>query len=178
MQGTSVLEVEWLQPAESACAPLKTAEDVVKRLNDERAATQERERDRQVEVILQEYRARHQAPADMVQEAAAYCFDSDHLEELNPLFRRWYEDPTSRPNKHDDCLMIYTSGTTARPKGTVHTHASVANMVKVLQDAWEWRETDGVLNVLPVHHIHGLVNILLCSLASNARCVFTKFDDA
>ncbi|KAL7699478.1 long-chain-fatty-acid-coA ligase protein [Lotmaria passim] len=51
-------------------------------------------------------------------------------------------------------------------------------MVKVLQEAWEWRDTDSILHVLPVHHVHGLVNILLCSLASNAGCVFTKFDDA
>ncbi|KAK7200952.1 long-chain-fatty-acid-CoA ligase [Novymonas esmeraldas] len=110
--------------------------------------------------------------------AEVLSYDTDRLDAVNAVFRRWHEDPATRPTRYDDCLMIYTSGTTAKPKGAVHTHASVANMVRVLQDAWEWRGTDSILHVLPIHHIHGLVNVLLCSLASNARCVFTKFDDA
>ncbi|KPA85401.1 putative long-chain-fatty-acid-coA ligase proteinputative [Leptomonas pyrrhocoris] len=179
MRGTSALEVELLHPADSACEPFKTAEDVVRRLNDERTAAKARELDRQAEIIQQEHSARNKTPTNLEPTTdETFCFDTKDLDKLNPLFRRWYEDPASQPTKYDDCLMVYTSGTTARPKGTVHTHASVANMVKVLQDAWEWKDSDSILHVLPVHHIHGLVNILFCSLASNARCVFTKFDDA
>jgi acyl-CoA synthetase (AMP-forming)/AMP-acid ligase II len=179
IKGASALEMECLSPAGKTCVPLQTAEDVVKRVRDERAAARQRELDRQTELLQQEHLTRRGEPHGNGEGAeGVYCFDTEHLDRLNPLFRRWYTDPASRPNKYDDCLMVYTSGTTARPKGAVHTHASVSNMVKVLQEAWEWKDTDSILHVLPVHHIHGLVNILLCSLASNARCVFTKFDDA
>ncbi|KAI5685759.1 AMPbinding enzyme [Leishmania braziliensis] len=188
MKGTATLKARWLPPAESACAPMRSAEDLVKRLDDERAAAKARELDRQAEIVQEEHFHRNRAPAeawgaadledDDVDGDGLFCFDSVHLDKLNHVYQRWYGKPATRPTKYDDCLMIYTSGTTAKPKGVVHTHASVANMVKVLQDAWEWRETDSILHILPWHHIHGLVNILLCAIASNARCVITTFDDA
>eukprot|EP00742_Colponemidia_sp_Colp-10_P018991 GILJ01021993.1.p1 GENE.GILJ01021993.1~~GILJ01021993.1.p1 ORF type:complete len:514 (+),score=68.00 GILJ01021993.1:2-1543(+) len=81
-------------------------------------------------------------------------------------------------SRDSDCLMIYTSGTTNKPKGVVHTHRSVGNQVEILQNAWKWQRDDVILNVLPMHHVHGLVNVTLCSLASQAHCIFTPFDNA
>lgn len=76
-------------------------------------------------------------------------------------------------------LIIYTSGTTSKPKGVVHTHSSLAHQVKILQKAWQWTSEDYILNVLPLNHIHGIVNILLCSLASRATVYLSsKFDAA
>ncbi|EPY20508.1 long-chain-fatty-acid-coA ligase protein [Strigomonas culicis] len=157
---------------------LHTADDVVRRIEAERAALRQKEKEHLISLLFEGHEAQN-AYMDGTTECAAdmLSFDSEKLSELNPVFRRWVEDPQTKPTKYDDCLMIYTSGTTARPKGAVHSHASVTNMVRVLQDAWEWRSTDSILHVLPVHHVHGLVNILLCSLASHARCVTTKFDD-
>jgi malonyl-CoA/methylmalonyl-CoA synthetase len=66
-------------------------------------------------------------------------------------------------------LVLYTSGTTGRPKGAVHTHGSLAAQVRSLSEAWEWSEEDAVPNVLPLHHTHGLVNVTLCALANGAR---------
>lgn len=169
-------EVESLKPQGIADAGIHTAEDVVRRLNHERQSVKDQEHHRQEERLKAEHKKRYQSPEVDDASDVAY-FDTEQVSALNPVFRRWYENPDSRPTRYDDCLMIYTSGTTARPKGAVHTHASVGNMVKVLQDAWEWTAEDAILHVLPVHHIHGLVNVLLCSLASGARCVFTKFDD-
>ena len=74
-------------------------------------------------------------------------------------------------------LMLYTSGTTGRPKGVVHTHGSLAAQVRSLHEAWGWREDDHVLLVLPLHHVHGIVNVLVCALAAGARCtVHPKFE--
>lgn len=69
-----------------------------------------------------------------------------------------------------DSLVIYTSGTTGKPKGAVHTHHGISAMVDSLVRSWEWDRTDRILNTLPLHHIHGIVNALYCPLSVGA-CV-------
>jgi len=74
-------------------------------------------------------------------------------------------------------LMVYTSGTTGRPKGVVTTHAQVACQVESVAGAWGWRADDQILHVLPLHHVHGLHVALGCALFSGACCEFlTPFD--
>ena len=74
-------------------------------------------------------------------------------------------------------LMLYTSGTTGRPKGVVHTHASIAAQVRAMVEAWAWTADDRILCTLPLHHVHGIVNVLACALWSGARCdVLAAFD--
>ncbi|RNF18133.1 putative long-chain-fatty-acid-CoA ligase [Trypanosoma conorhini] len=154
---------------------LKDAQSVMDRLSGEKAAEEERREAWRQYMIREQFKA-HCAVTD-AGDGTGLFYDTDHMDSLNVVHRLWAEECAARPSKHDDCVMIYTSGTTAKPKGAVHTHASLQHMVGVLRKAWEWSSTDTILNMLPIYHIHGLVNILLCSLASNARCVLTKFDD-
>ena len=67
-------------------------------------------------------------------------------------------------------LIIYTSGTTGRPKGVVTTHANLCAQVSSLHEAWGWSGDDRILLVLPLHHVHGLVNVLLGALWAGATC--------
>jgi malonyl-CoA/methylmalonyl-CoA synthetase len=67
-------------------------------------------------------------------------------------------------------LILYTSGTTGPPKGVVHTHHSLLAQVIGLIDAWAWSPDDRILLVLPLHHVHGIVNVTLCALYSGATC--------
>lgn len=67
-------------------------------------------------------------------------------------------------------MMVYTSGTTGKPKGVVTTHANVAAQITALVQAWGWSADDRVLLVLPLHHIHGIVVVLDSALWSGA-CV-------
>lgn len=74
-------------------------------------------------------------------------------------------------------MILYTSGTTSRPKGVVLTHSNLSAQISSLVDAWEWRPEDHILHVLPLHHTHGIVNALCCALWSGARCeMMPRFD--
>ena len=81
-------------------------------------------------------------------------------------------DPTRR------ALMVYTSGTTGRPKGVVTTHRNLESQIATLVEAWGWRADDRILGVLPLHHVHGIVNVLCCALWSGAVCELMPSFDA
>jgi long-subunit acyl-CoA synthetase (AMP-forming) len=69
-------------------------------------------------------------------------------------------------------MMVYTSGTTGKPKGVVVTHAALRAQITSLIEAWGWTGDDRILLVLPLHHVHGIVNVVGCSLwaVRSARC--------
>jgi len=78
------------------------------------------------------------------------------------------ELPALAPERH--AMMLYTSGTTGRPKGVVATHGNIEAQVRSLVEAWGWTRDDHILLTLPLHHVHGIVNILTCALWSGAVC--------
>ena len=69
-------------------------------------------------------------------------------------------------------MILYTSGTTSLPKGVVTTHANLEAQITSLVTAWEWQPTDHILCVLPLHHVHGIVNVIGCALWAGACCEF------
>ncbi len=74
-------------------------------------------------------------------------------------------------------LILYTSGTTGKPKGVVTTHQNIQAQVTSLISAWGWTASDRILHVLPLHHIHGIINVLTCALWAGAEChMLAKFD--
>lgn len=78
---------------------------------------------------------------------------------------------------HRRAMILYTSGTTSRPKGVVTTHSNVTAQVKSLIEAWEWSPDDRIVLCLPLHHVHGIINVVSCALWAGAACeMLPRFD--
>ncbi len=75
-------------------------------------------------------------------------------------------------NSKRGALILYTSGTTSLPKGVLSTHANLEAQITTLIHAWEWTATDHTLCLLPLHHVHGLVNVTCCALWAGAKLQF------
>ena len=83
------------------------------------------------------------------------------------------EGPLSEiPLVHEEgpSMILYTSGTTGRPKGVVLTHKNIHAQVESLSSAWGWDGDDHILLHLPLHHVHGIVNVLSSALWNGGKC--------
>lgn len=90
-------------------------------------------------------------------------------------------EPVELPDIAEDrrAMILYTSGTTSRPKGVVAAHRNITSQITTLIDAWGWTAEDRILHVLPLHHTHGIINALLCPLWVGAVCeMLPQFDAA
>lgn len=75
-------------------------------------------------------------------------------------------------------MLLYTSGTTGKPKGVLTSHAILAAQIRSVVQAWQWSERDRILHVLPLHHLHGILNALCAALWAGACCEFLPRFDA
>ncbi|ETN38806.1 uncharacterized protein HMPREF1541_06845 [Cyphellophora europaea CBS 101466] len=69
-------------------------------------------------------------------------------------------------------FMLYTSGTTNRPKGVVLSIDNITAQAKSLIEAWKYSASDLLLHVLPLHHIHGTINALFTPLMAGSAIEF------
>ncbi len=58
------------------------------------------------------------------------------------------------------------------------SHKSIQAQIATLTLAWHWDRRDHIINPLPLHHTHGLVNNMLCALWNGACCEFAGGFDA
>ena len=73
--------------------------------------------------------------------------------------------------------MLYTSGTTGRPKGAMLTRANLASNAVALMNAWAITAQDVLIHALPIFHVHGLFIAINSMTAAGATMLFrAKFD--
>lgn len=75
-------------------------------------------------------------------------------------------------------MILYTSGTTSLPKGVLTTHATIEAQIGTLIDAWHWCAQDYTLCLLPLHHVHGIINVVSCAFWAGATVEFVHPFDA
>ena len=73
--------------------------------------------------------------------------------------------------------LLYTSGTTGRPKGALITHGNLAASAKALVEVWRLGRADVLLHALPAYHAHGLLTAINVMLkAGGAICFLPGFE--
>jgi malonyl-CoA/methylmalonyl-CoA synthetase len=79
----------------------------------------------------------------------------------------------------DLAAMLYTSGTTGKPKGAMLTHRNLASNGLDLQETWRFTADDVLLHALPIFHAHGLFVACHCVLLAGASMIWLPgFDRA
>jgi long-chain acyl-CoA synthetase len=71
----------------------------------------------------------------------------------------------------EDAVLLYTSGTTDRPKGVPLTHRNIGANLESFAAAFDFDENDVFLGVLPMFHTFALTTTLALPMSIGARTV-------
>ena len=74
--------------------------------------------------------------------------------------------------------LLYSSGTTGKPKGIMLTHGNIGFNALALKEAWNFTQEDCLLHALPIYHVHGLFVALGCVFLSGSRVLWMNAFDA
>jgi malonyl-CoA/methylmalonyl-CoA synthetase len=72
-------------------------------------------------------------------------------------------------------LLLYTSGTTGRPKGALLDHGNLLAQGRGVVEAWRWTAADRLVLALPLFHVHGLAIALHGSLIAGGCAILVPF---
>ena len=82
------------------------------------------------------------------------------------------------PKADDLASLIFTSGTTGRPKGVMLSHRNFASLLSKLAGVFDIDKHDGLLSVLPLHHTFEFTAGLLMPLMRGAQITYLDEIDA
>jgi malonyl-CoA/methylmalonyl-CoA synthetase len=71
----------------------------------------------------------------------------------------------------DPGLLVYTSGTTGKPKGAILTQRNLVHDAKNIIKTWEIAESDVLCHALPLFHVHGLCFALHTTLIAGSHLI-------
>ena len=81
------------------------------------------------------------------------------------------------PRAGQTASMLYTSGTTGKPKGAMLTTENLISNGVSLAELWGFGPDDVLLHALPIFHVHGLFVALHCAMLRGSAVEFLpRFD--
>ncbi len=81
------------------------------------------------------------------------------------------------PEDEAVAMLLFTSGTTGRPKAVVLRHRQLAHQIGSLMDAWALAGRRALVHALPLHHMHGIgIALLPCLCAGMQVRLLPRFD--
>jgi long-chain acyl-CoA synthetase len=100
-----------------------------------------------------------------------------HLESITPATAQPGDPPSlARPAvdvfEDDVASLIFTSGTTGKPKGVMLTHANFTSLIAALAPLFPLTSGDRVLSVLPLHHTFEFTCGMVLPFSRGARVVY------
>jgi malonyl-CoA/methylmalonyl-CoA synthetase len=75
----------------------------------------------------------------------------------------------------DPAVLMYTSGTTGKPKGALLDHGNLLAQARGVVEAWRWEGADRLVHALPLFHVHGLAIAFQGALTAGASLTFIHF---
>ncbi len=82
------------------------------------------------------------------------------------------------PQEDDLASLIFTSGTTGKPKGVMLTHGNFTFILQALAKVFTLKEKDGLLSALPLHHTFEFSCGFLLPLFKGAQLIYLEELDA
>jgi acyl-CoA synthetase (AMP-forming)/AMP-acid ligase II len=76
--------------------------------------------------------------------------------------------------RDDTCLLLHTSGTTLKPKLVPITHRNLGTAALCIRSTLGLKPDDVGVNIMPLHHLHGIMVNMLVSAVSGASVVCTE----
>ena len=87
------------------------------------------------------------------------------------------ERPATRPEPGDVANIVYTSGTTGRPKGVMWTHQAVLAAAQELALATSARPTDRIVISMPLFHVGAKIEWLGVQVVGGACVLLAQFSE-
>ncbi len=85
--------------------------------------------------------------------------------------------PAAEPGADETAVILYTSGTTGKPKGAMLTHQNLLSNAQAVIQLAEMHSGDVLLSILPLFHSFGSTVCMVAPLLAGARIVLVpKFD--
>jgi len=110
---------------------------------------------------------------DIAPRCAVFTLDADGAGTLMAeAARHTHRHETARVSTEDLAAIVYTSGTTGRPKGAMLSHGNLASNGRTLKTLWGFGAGDVLLHALPIYHVHGLFIAINCVLLSGSSMLF------